>query len=56
MVNGQFKVGYVDKAGLKYSEYCEVTSECDQGNSSNFEAQKGCTYQNVVNSDCCLVI
>ena len=45
------------QVGLKYLYYEELTSKCNQGGlTSRFsEAKKGRAYENVANSDCCIV-
>ena len=56
-VNLQFKVGYEDSIGLKYLKYTECTSKCNQGGLSSryIKPKKSRAYENVVNSDRCMV-
>ena len=56
-VNSNFKVHFDQEVGLKYLEYTEGTSKCNQGglNSRFIKPKTGHAYQNVVNSDRCLV-
>ena len=56
-VNCQFHVDYDHDVGLKYIEYTECTSKCNQGglNSRFIKPKKSRTYQNVVNTDRCMV-
>ena len=53
----QFKVGYDDSVGLKYLEYTECTSKCNQGGiaSRNLKPKVSRAYENVMNSDRCMV-
>ena len=55
-VNLQFRVGF-QSVGLKYLEYTECTSKCNQGglNSRHIKPKKSRAYENVVNSDRCMV-
>ena len=56
-VNSQFSVLYDDKVGLKYLYYQEKTSKCNQGgiNTCAISGKTGRAYENVVNSDRCVV-
>ena len=51
------KVLYDDEVGLKYLYYQEVSSKCNQGGiaSRGIPPKTGCVYENVVNSDRCVV-
>ena len=57
-MNLQFKLGYDDTVGLKYLEYTECTSKCNQGGlaSRYIKPKVSRAYQNVVNSDRCVVM
>ena len=56
-VNDQLKVLYDSEVGLKYLYYEENTSKCNQGgiSSRTYEPKQGRAYENVVNSDRCVV-
>ena len=56
-MNLQLTVGYGNSVGLKYLEYKECTSKCNQvGLMSRFIKPKvSCAYQNVTNADRCMV-
>ena len=56
-IDEQFKVLYDDAVGLKYIYYEETTSKCHQGGISdrNVPPKTGRAYQNIVNSDRCVV-
>ena len=56
-MNLQFNVGYDNSVGLKYLEYKECTSKCNQGGlMSRFVKPKvSHAYQNVTNTDRCMV-
>ena len=53
----QFKVHYDSAVGLKFLEYTECTSKCNQGgiNSRYIKPKITRAYQNVTNSDRCMV-
>ena len=56
-IDCQFKVLYDESVGLKYIYYRELSSKCNQGGISdrNIPPKTGRAYQNVVNSDRCIV-
>ena len=56
-IDCQFKVLYDEEVGLKYLDYKECTSKCNQGglNSRFVRGKDGRAYQNVVNTDRCVV-
>ena len=56
-VNCQFKVGYDSSVGLKYLEYNECMSKCNQGGLTTrfVKPKKSHAYENVTNSDRCMV-
>ena len=56
-VDCQFSVKFDESVGLKYIYYQEMSSKCNQGGISNHgnPPKTGHAYENVVNSDRCLV-
>ena len=54
---GNFSIQYDKEVGLKYLYYKEGVSKCNQGGiaSRGFQPKTGRAYQNVVNSDRCIV-